>query len=74
MQQQELQQLQAWFQSVDADKSGEITALELSRAQFGRVKFSLPTAKMLVKVFDKDRSGQISKYSFCRIIGVASQL
>jgi len=56
----ELQQLQAWFSAVDKDKSGEITAAELSQMNFNGIKFSTETAQMLVKVFDKDRSGQIS--------------
>jgi Ca2+-binding EF-hand superfamily protein len=56
----ELQQLQAWFAAVDRDKSGEITAQELSQMNFNGIKFSTETASMLVKVFDKDRSGQIS--------------
>jgi len=57
---QEMQQLQSFFSAMDKDKSGQVSAQELSNLSFGGERFSLETARMLVKVFDKDRSGEIS--------------
>jgi Ca2+-binding EF-hand superfamily protein len=57
---QELQRLQASFSALDKDKSGEISSTELANSSFGNHKFSMETANLLVKVFDKDRSGQIN--------------
>merc|ERR1712100_361625 len=59
IQQQELQKLQAWFTSVDADRSGSITAHELQKVTFGGFPLTMAIAIKLVKVFDKDRSGTI---------------
>ena len=53
-------ELRGTFASVDKDRSGHITAVELTSLQFGGKKFSLDTAKKLVKVFDVDKSGSIS--------------
>lgn len=55
-----IMELKGYFSSVDKDKSGHITATELTNLQFGGKKFSLETAKSLVKVFDVDKSGSIS--------------
>jgi Ca2+-binding EF-hand superfamily protein len=59
--QSELQKLQAWFASVDADRSGSITAYELQKVTFGGFPLGLDNSIKLVKVFDKDRSGTIGK-------------
>mmetsp|Transcript_32830 Transcript_32830/g.91930 ORF Transcript_32830/g.91930 Transcript_32830/m.91930 type:complete len:277 (+) Transcript_32830:86-916(+) len=53
-------ELQGAFASVDKDRSGHITATELTNLQFGGKKFGLATAKKLLKVFDVDGSGSIS--------------
>jgi len=57
--QNEMQQLRQWFDAVDKDRSGKISAQELSAMNFGGLRFSPPTATLLIKVFDKDRSGEI---------------
>ena len=56
---QQLAEMKGWFASLDKDRSGSITFQELSQAQFGGQKLSLVTAKMLVAVFDSDKSGNI---------------
>jgi len=60
----ELNTLKQTFASLDKDKSGSITAQELQQIPFNGTKFSLETAVMLVKVFDKDRSGNINETEF----------
>ena len=64
LQQQELQELQVWFRTVDRDGSGHISARELQMLTFGGVPLGLDTAIKLVKVFDKDRSGSIGFFFF----------
>jgi len=68
-------ELQAWFSAVDQDRNGEITALELSAAlSTSQRNFSESTAKMLVRIFDKDKSGKISFNEFiplhCFVVAV----
>jgi len=60
----EMQTMQAWFTSMDRNRTGQITATELANLalQFGPIGF--PTAKVLVKVFDKDYSGTIDFNEF----------
>jgi len=64
---QEIQQLQGAFAQLDKDKSGEISAVELSTQKFDGVQFGIETCLMLVKVFDKDKSGQISFFEFASL-------
>jgi len=67
IQQAEMQKLQAWFASVDSDRSGSITATELQRVTFGGYTLGLDNAIKLVKVFDKDRSGTIDFYEYAAL-------
>lgn len=53
-------QLQQWFQSVDTDRTGQISAVELARLTFFGQPLGLAAAQKFVLAFDKDRSGQIS--------------
>lgn len=59
-------QLWQWFIAVDRDRSGQINAKELSQALVNGdwTPFDLDTVKMLMSVFDVDRSGQISFNEF----------
>jgi len=57
--------MKGWFASLDKDRSGSITFQELSQAQFGGQKLSITTAKMLVAVFDSDKSGNIGLFEYC---------
>ncbi|TDL27289.1 EF-hand [Rickenella mellea] len=55
-----------WFSSVDTDRSGSISATELQRALVNGnwSNFDLDTIKMLMGIFDTDRSGTIGFAEF----------
>jgi len=59
-------QLWNWFTSVDTDRSGAITAQELERALINGdwTPFDLDTVKLLMTIFDTDRSGTIGFNEF----------
>ncbi|KZT43970.1 EF-hand [Sistotremastrum suecicum HHB10207 ss-3] len=59
-------QLWQWFVSVDADRSGAISAEELKQALVNGdwSQFDLDTVKMLMGIFDTDRSGTIGFEEF----------
>ncbi|KAL5490266.1 hypothetical protein ACEPAI_5099 [Sanghuangporus weigelae] len=59
-------QLWTWFSSVDADRSGSISATELQAALVNGdwSNFDLDTVKMLMSIFDTDRSGTIGFNEF----------
>jgi len=59
-------QLWQWFQAVDADRSGAISVNELQTALVNGnwSKFDLDTVKMLMNIFDTDRSGSIGFAEF----------
>ncbi|KAF8327915.1 uncharacterized protein EI90DRAFT_3281430 [Cantharellus anzutake] len=55
-----------WFIAVDTDHSGEISASELQRALVNGnwTAFDVDTCKMLMSIFDTDRSGSIDFTEF----------
>ncbi|KJA18142.1 hypothetical protein HYPSUDRAFT_968702 [Hypholoma sublateritium FD-334 SS-4] len=59
-------QLWSWFTTVDTDRSGAITAVELERALMNGdwTPFDLDTVKLLMTLFDTDRSGTIGFTEF----------
>ncbi|EGO00558.1 hypothetical protein SERLA73DRAFT_178396 [Serpula lacrymans var. lacrymans S7.3] len=59
-------QLWAWFSAVDTDRSGAITAHELEKALINGdwTPFDLDTVKLLMTLFDVDRSGTIGFNEF----------
>jgi len=59
-------QLWQWFSTVDTDRSGAITVNELERALINGdwTPFDLDTVKMLMQIFDADRSGTIGFNEF----------
>ncbi|CAE6473144.1 unnamed protein product [Rhizoctonia solani] len=59
-------QLWAWFSSVDSDRSGSISATELQQALVNGdwSPFDLDTVKLLMGIFDTDRSGTIGFNEF----------
>jgi len=59
-------QLWSWFCAVDVDRSGQISAAELQRALINGdwSTFDLDTVKLLMNIFDTDRSGQIGFNEF----------
>ncbi|EJD44073.1 EF-hand [Auricularia subglabra TFB-10046 SS5] len=58
--------LWAWFSAVDVDGSGSISATELQQALVNGnwTQFDLDTVKMLMTIFDTDRSGTIGFNEF----------
>nr|CAG4719398.1 unnamed protein product [Naegleria fowleri] len=58
-------QLKVWFDAVDIDKSGQISPNELkSVLSKGGMDFDLIVAQRMIKMFDKDNSGQIGFQEF----------
>ncbi|KAM0755630.1 EF-hand [Meredithblackwellia eburnea MCA 4105] len=59
-------QLRQWFNSVDLDRSGQISQMELKQALVNGdwSPFSDDTIKMLMNMFDTDRSGSIGFNEF----------
>jgi len=59
-------QLWNWFKSVDSDRSGAISATELQQALVNGdwSPFDLDTVKLLMTIFDVDRSGTIGFEEF----------
>jgi len=60
----QMMELQAWFAAYDRDRSGTITAYELAGLNFGGVPLGMETAKKLIRVFDKNRTGAIDFYEY----------
>jgi Ca2+-binding EF-hand superfamily protein len=56
------QQLWGWFTTVDRDGSGNINPIELQQALVNGdwSPFELDTVKLLMSMFDVDRSGTIT--------------
>ncbi|EIM80821.1 EF-hand [Stereum hirsutum FP-91666 SS1] len=59
-------QLWSWFLAVDTDRSGHISAHELEKALINGdwTPFDLDTVKLLMSIFDTDRSGTIGFNEF----------
>ncbi|RPD57828.1 EF-hand [Lentinus tigrinus ALCF2SS1-7] len=59
-------QLWSWFSAVDTDRSGHITVTELQKALINGdwSPFDLDTVKLLMTIFDTDRSGTIGFNEF----------
>ncbi|KAH9935153.1 uncharacterized protein BXZ73DRAFT_89520 [Epithele typhae] len=59
-------QLWSWFSAVDIDRSGHISVHELQKALINGdwTPFDLDTVKMLMTIFDTDRSGTIGFHEF----------
>ncbi|KAI0785735.1 hypothetical protein C8Q75DRAFT_774348 [Abortiporus biennis] len=59
-------QLWNWFAAVDTDRSGHITVHELQKALINGdwTPFDLDTVKLLMSIFDTDRSGTIGFNEF----------
>lgn len=59
-------QIQQWFMSVDADRSGRISALELQQALVNGnwSHFNPETCRLMIGMFDRDHTGQIELNEF----------
>lgn len=58
-----------WFQTVDQDRTGKITATELRQALFNNnwSQFNPETCRLMIGMFDKDQSGTIDIYEFAAL-------
>lgn len=67
--------LRATFERVDRDRSGEITANELQQAlSNGTWKpFNTETVRLMIGMFDRDRSGSINFPEFCQLWNYITQ-
>eukprot|EP01080_Neovahlkampfia_damariscottae_P001025 gene1025-9929_t len=64
-QQQYDPKLVQWFQAVDTDNSGAIDSTELKKAlSYGGLEFSYEASLLLIKMFDKGKSGNITLSEF----------
>lgn len=59
--------IQRWFASVDADRSGTVSAMELASITFNGAALGPVCATKLLNVFDKDRSGNISFHEYAAL-------
>ncbi|KAJ9453354.1 Penta-EF hand domain-containing protein 1 [Diplonema papillatum] len=61
-------QLTQWFGFVDRDRSGRVDTKELQGAlkQSG-LNFSLMSCNLLLRLFDTDRTGQVTFQGFCSL-------
>ncbi|KAK3610676.1 hypothetical protein CHS0354_028061 [Potamilus streckersoni] len=62
-------ELWQWFQSVDQDRSGKITAEELQQALMNGnwSPFNPETCRLMIGMFDRDRSGTIDVIEFAAL-------
>ncbi|XP_076801943.1 peflin-like [Clavelina lepadiformis] len=65
----------AWFQSVDADRSGHISATELQQALTNNdwSHFKLGTCYQMIALFDHNYSGTIDLHEFNSLWGYINQ-
>ncbi|XP_069124542.1 programmed cell death protein 6-like [Argopecten irradians] len=63
------QELWHWFQAVDQDRSGKITAVELRQALMNgnSSPFNPETCRIMIGMFDKDKSGTIDAQEFAAL-------
>lgn len=67
IQAQEMAELQRWFNTVDRDRNGSISASELQQQQWNGNRFSASTCRSLVKVFDRKQSGEITFAEYAQL-------
>uniref|UniRef100_A0A5B7BAK1 Putative sorcin-like n=1 Tax=Davidia involucrata TaxID=16924 RepID=A0A5B7BAK1_DAVIN len=57
--------LREWFERVDSEKTGSITAIQLKRAlSVGNLEFSLSVVQQMIRMYDFDRNGTMSFEEF----------
>ncbi|KAH7835168.1 hypothetical protein Vadar_023510 [Vaccinium darrowii] len=57
--------LREWFDRVDSDKTGSITAAQLKRAfAVGNLEFSVSIVQQMIRMYDFDRNGHMSFEEF----------
>lgn len=69
------EQLLQWFNGIDRDGNGQLTALELQSAlNLGGLSFSIPTVSHIIRINDRDNSGTIDFNEFERLHGFLSNV
>nr|XP_043613872.1 sorcin-like [Erigeron canadensis] len=59
------QVLKDWFDRVDSDKTGSITAIQLQRAlAVGNLQFPITIVQQMIRMYDFDRNGTMSFEEF----------
>ena len=68
-------QVQQWFSAVDQDRSGQIDYKELQRALVNGnwSNFSEEACRMMVDMFDRDKTGQINLQEFASLFSYINQ-
>ena len=68
-------QVQQWFNAVDQDRSGRITASELQSALMSSngQKFSETACRLMIGLFDKDGTGSIDITGFQHLFAYVNQ-
>merc|ERR1712051_599040 len=68
-------QVQQWFNAVDQDRSGQITAGELSKALVNGnwSNFSEEACRMMIDMYDKDKTGTIEVHEFSQLFAYINQ-
>jgi len=68
-------QIQQWFNAVDQDRSGQIDSKELQRALVNGnwSHFSEEACRMMIDMFDRDKSGQINVHEFASLFAYINQ-
>lgn len=68
-------QLRAWFDAIDKDRNGKLTAAELQSAlQLGGLTFSLATVAHIIRIHDRANSGAIGFDEFVKLHVFLSQV
>ena len=64
-----------WFQAVDVDRSGHINAIELQQALINgnMSKFSEEACRMMIDLFDANKSGTIDVNEFVQLFNYINQ-
>ena len=67
--------VRGWFMSVDQDRSGQISAIELQQALVNGnfSKFSEETCKMMISMFNQNKSGTIDINEFGQLFNFVNQ-
>merc|ERR1712223_1529610 len=68
-------QVQQWFNAVDSDRSGHISASELQKALVNGnwSNFSEEACRMMIDMYDKDKTGTIDIHEFQKLFGSINQ-
>ena len=68
-------QIAQWFRAVDQDRSGQIDAKELQKALVNGnwSHFSEEACRMMINMFDKDKSGTINIHEFGALFSYINQ-